>query len=152
MRVTVDPGICQGYACCLMEAPSVFDIDDSAGKAVVQRAEPPEEAWDEVEAAAADTLLMGDDPYTPIPYFWSDQFEAKVRFIGRAGPEDEVRIQEDGDSMVALFGRNGLLRGALCVNAARALATYRRAILDGTPWGDLVGDLVGAVVGARSTR
>ncbi|MEU6719570.1 FAD-dependent oxidoreductase [Nonomuraea sp. NPDC046802] len=88
---------------------------------------------------AADTLLTGvDNPYAPIPYFWSDQFEAKIRFVGRAKLGDNIHIQEDNGSMVALFGRNGLLNGALCVNAPRKLATYRQAILDETPWGDVI--------------
>ncbi|MEU6719571.1 ferredoxin [Nonomuraea sp. NPDC046802] len=52
MKVTVDVQVCQGYACCLMEAPTIFDLNDSAGKAIVLRPEPTEDVWDEAEAAA----------------------------------------------------------------------------------------------------
>ncbi|WP_433347476.1 NAD(P)/FAD-dependent oxidoreductase [Microtetraspora malaysiensis] len=88
---------------------------------------------------AATTLLGGDESYVSVPYFWSDQFDARMRFVGRANAAEQVHIERTGESsMVALFGRDGMIRGALCVNAPRQLALYRRAILDGTPWRDVV--------------
>ncbi len=33
--ISVDLGVCSGYACCMMEAPELFDIDDDTDKAVV---------------------------------------------------------------------------------------------------------------------
>ena len=42
MRIRVDLDACQGYACCMMEAPAIFDLDDG-GKAVVLLEEPSEE-------------------------------------------------------------------------------------------------------------
>lgn len=88
---------------------------------------------------AAMTLLGGNDAYAPVPYFWSDQFSAKMRFVGRANPTDQLHLVRSGDtSMVALFGRDGVVRGALCVNAPRQLALYRKAIFDQVPWGDVV--------------
>lgn len=89
---------------------------------------------------AAMTLLGGGGSYAPVPYFWSDQFDAKMRFVGRANAAEHVHLERlDDTSMVALFGRDGVLCGALCVNAIRRLAVYRKAILDQVPWGDVVG-------------
>ncbi|MBL5973750.1 MAG: ferredoxin [Candidatus Leucobacter sulfamidivorax] len=34
-KITVDLGLCQGYAACLIESPALFDIDDDTEKAVV---------------------------------------------------------------------------------------------------------------------
>jgi len=51
MKVILDLDACQGYACCMMEASSVFDLDDT-GKAVVLRPEPAEELRAQVESAA----------------------------------------------------------------------------------------------------
>lgn len=51
MKVIVDMRACQGYACCMMEAPEVFDLDEAAGKATVLRDEPSEELRDVVETA-----------------------------------------------------------------------------------------------------
>lgn len=88
---------------------------------------------------AALTLLGADEAHAPVPYFWSDQFEAKMRFVGRANAADRVHVETMGDtSMVALFGRDGVLRGALCVNAARRLALYGKAISDQVRWEDVV--------------
>lgn len=52
MKVMLDLQRCQGYVCCVMEAPGVFDIDDDAGKAVLLREEPEESVRERVEAAA----------------------------------------------------------------------------------------------------
>lgn len=51
MKVTVDLERCQGYVCCVMEAPEVFDVDDDAGKAVLLAENPSEALRDTVEAA-----------------------------------------------------------------------------------------------------
>jgi NADPH-dependent 2,4-dienoyl-CoA reductase/sulfur reductase-like enzyme len=91
-------------------------------------------------AHAGHTLLGAGEPFAPVPYFWSDQFDAQVRFVGRADAADAVEVQRLSDrSMVALFGRGGVVRGALCVNAPRQLARYRVAIQQRVAWGDAVG-------------
>lgn len=88
---------------------------------------------------AALALLGVTDAFAPVPYFWSDQFDAKVRFVGRANAAEHIDVRRIGDaSMIALFGRDDVLRGALCVNAPRQLARYRQAILDRVSWGDVV--------------
>lgn len=88
---------------------------------------------------AARTLLGEGEPFAPVPYFWSDQFDAKVKFVGHVDGEDQVKItQADEKSLVALFGRGDRLRGALCVNAPRQLALSKRAILNGVSWTDAI--------------
>ncbi|SFF39312.1 ferredoxin [Actinacidiphila alni] len=58
MRVTVDPGRCDGYGNCVMTVPDVFDLDDE-GRAVVVE--------DEVEPGRADVLrAVVACPYTAI--------------------------------------------------------------------------------------
>ncbi|MEW2154881.1 FAD-dependent oxidoreductase [Streptomyces sp. NPDC007189] len=86
---------------------------------------------------AARTLLGENEPFAPVPYFWSDQFEAKVKFVGHVDGRDQVKItQADDKSLVALFGRADRLRGALCINAPRQLALSKRDILNGVSWAD----------------
>lgn len=80
---------------------------------------------------AARVLLGADDAYATVPYFWSDQFDAKIRFVGRANGAEQVHVETvSDDSLVAVFGRNGVQVGALCVNATSALARHRAAIAE----------------------
>ena len=53
------------------------------------------------EQAARRRLILGDDhPYTPVPYFWTDQFDAKIQVYGPS-PDAEVAIVE-GDHRAPL--------------------------------------------------
>jgi NADPH-dependent 2,4-dienoyl-CoA reductase/sulfur reductase-like enzyme len=89
---------------------------------------------------AARTLLGSRDAFGAVPYFWSDQFEAKLRFVGSGTAATEIVVEEASeDRLIAVYGRDGLVRGAVCVNAPRQLAKYRGAIRDQVPWADAVG-------------
>ncbi|OUZ12206.1 hypothetical protein BHE97_03205 [Aeromicrobium sp. PE09-221] len=90
---------------------------------------------------AAGALLGERESYRSIPYFWTDQFAAKARFVGRADAADDIVVERGDDSAVILFGRDGRLRGALCINAPRRLARCRLAIRDGMSWADAASDL-----------
>lgn len=87
-------------------------------------------------AAAAARLLDGPScpPFTSVPYFWSDQYDAKIQFAGRASPEDEMRIVEGSvaeRNLVAHYGRAGRLTAVLTVNKPAAFIRGRRAIGEG---------------------
>ena len=92
-----------------------------------------EQGW-----AAATTLVRGGGeggsaPYTPVPYFWSDQYETKIQFVGWDGPQ--VLVVEgslDDDRFVAAYGREGRLVGALAFNRAARVMAYRKMIESGT--------------------
>ena len=83
---------------------------------------------------AARTLLFGADAsgrFTPVPYFWSDQFGTKYQFVGTARPEDEVQVVEgsmDDGKFVAAYGRNGIAVGALCLNRANRTIQWSQLI------------------------
>lgn len=88
-------------------------------------------------AAAAANLLAAaagrqPEPYRPVPFFWSDQYDARIQFLGRAGEGDEVRIvhgSPDERRFVALYGGpDGLLRGALGLSSPKLLMPYRRLL------------------------
>lgn len=91
---------------------------------------------------AAATLLGTSVPYTPVPYFWSDQHEAKARFVGTANGYDQTTfdVPKEG-SFVALYGRGGQFVGALCINLPRRLAQYRQAIEAGADYNDLASSI-----------
>lgn len=88
--------------------------------------------------AAAHRLLVGDgmaEPFAPVPYFWSDQYDIKIQFVGRARPDDEVRVvhgSTEDRQFVTLYGRAGRLVGALAVNRPRLLMDCRRMLTEQT--------------------
>ncbi len=92
-------------------------------------------------AAAAENLLAElaggtPTPYAPVPFFWSDQFDSRVQFVGRAHGDDEVHVVAgdlDGN-FTALYGYAGRLRGVLGVNMPKVVMPYRRLLLDRASW------------------
>jgi len=86
---------------------------------------------------AAASLLGQPQPCAVVPYYWSDQFDARMRFVGNATAASHVDVVESSESrFVVKFGRDGMLRGALCVNAPRQLAVLRAAIQENVAWED----------------
>jgi NADPH-dependent 2,4-dienoyl-CoA reductase/sulfur reductase-like enzyme len=86
------------------------------------------------------------EPYEPLPFFWSDQFDHRIQFLGRAAADDEVRVVAgsvvDG-KFLALFGREGRLHGALGVNAPRWVMPTRKLFLDHASWDDAIAATAG---------
>ena len=79
--------------------------------------------------------------FAPVPYFWSDQYDAKIQFLGRCCPTDEVRIVDgsvEERRFVALFGRDGRLFGALAFNRPRLLMAYRKLLAAKTSFEDAI--------------
>ena len=93
-------------------------------------------------AAAAKRLLAGPGEavdFAPVPYFWSDQYDAKIQFLGRCCPTDDVRIVNgsiDERRFVGLFGRDGRLVGALAFSRPRLLMAYRKLLAAKTSFED----------------
>jgi NADPH-dependent 2,4-dienoyl-CoA reductase/sulfur reductase-like enzyme len=94
--------------------------------------------------AAAKRLLAGPGEavdFNPVPYFWSDQYDAKIQFLGRCRPTDEVRVVDgsiEERRFVALFGRDGRLFGALAFNRPRLLMAYRKLLAAKTSFEDAI--------------
>lgn len=82
-------------------------------------------------AHAARTLLAapGDAPaYEGVPYFWSDQFDAKLQAIGIPGPDDDVVVVDGSIAsgrFVACHGREGSLVAVTGVGMPRRIVSYR---------------------------
>jgi NADPH-dependent 2,4-dienoyl-CoA reductase/sulfur reductase-like enzyme len=93
-------------------------------------------------AAAAKNIIAvsaGDEPqpYAPVPFFWSDQFDIRVQFLGRASADDEVVVTNgsvaDGKWM-ALYRSGDTLHGALGINAPRWVMKMRGALSSRVSW------------------
>jgi NADPH-dependent 2,4-dienoyl-CoA reductase/sulfur reductase-like enzyme len=88
----------------------------------------------EQAVAVAGNILGEDRPYTPVPYFWTDQFDAKLQVHGILSPDAEVSVV-DGDvagrRFVAAYRQDGEVTGLLGWNMAKQ-ARLRRQELVGT--------------------
>ena len=89
--------------------------------------------------AAGMALVRGQEaaPFSPVPYFWSDQYKVKIQFVGRTAPGDSVTVVEGSVAerrFVAAYGRGGCLVGALSFNRPARIMAYRRMIAEGAPY------------------
>jgi 3-phenylpropionate/trans-cinnamate dioxygenase ferredoxin reductase component len=104
------------------------------------------EHWDNaitMGAHAARRLLGEVEPYDPVPWFWSDQYDRKIQLAGRSADADEVRIVDgstDERRFVALYRRGDRITGVLAMNRPRPLLTYRKLIERGATWDEALAE------------
>jgi len=85
----------------------------------------------EQAVAAAKNLLRGSqnaEPFAPVPYVWSDQYQTKIQCLGLFSGQDEVHIVKgdlEGGKLLALYARDNELTGALAFSMPRELMSYR---------------------------
>ncbi len=94
------------------------------------------EHWDNAEQqgkAAARAMLGRHEPYGPVPYFWSDQYNHALQYFGRrAGGEQEVRRGSlEARNFTSFYLREGVPVAAVCLNNPRAGMPARRLIAAG---------------------
>ena len=96
------------------------------------------EHWDNAAAqgahAARRLLNPETGPFTPVPWFWSDQYDRKIQLAGRVRPDDEVRVVSgslDERRFAAIYGRAGRIVGVLGFNRPRHVMRYRALIEQG---------------------
>jgi NADPH-dependent 2,4-dienoyl-CoA reductase/sulfur reductase-like enzyme len=95
-------------------------------------------------AAAASNLLAASRgaepvPYSAVPFFWSDQFDARIQYLGRGSGDDEVRVVAGSVAerkFVALYGSSGRLRAALGVSMPKNVMPFRRLLTERCSWDD----------------
>ena len=136
----------------LAGAPGVYAIGDVArfplrGPAGIERVRV--EHWQNAadQAAHLARRLAGGEPLPPAtPYFWSDQYGAKVQLLGHPHPDDVVtRVVHDGAGgrFLALYSREGVVTAVVALSMPRALvlskplvdaATTLDAALAAAPW------------------
>jgi len=76
---------------------------------------------------------VGAEPFAPVPFFWSDQYDVKIQFAGRMRGDDDVRVVAGSTAerkFTALYGREGRLRGVLTFSRPRDLAKFRRLVAE----------------------
>jgi 3-phenylpropionate/trans-cinnamate dioxygenase ferredoxin reductase component len=140
--LTIDNGVvCNGYG---EAAPRVYAAGDVARVANRWHGDSPRiEHWtNAVEQAvhAAENALGGPEAstsFSSVPYFWSDQYDRKIQFIGAARPDDEIVIIDGSLAdrrLTALYRRGDRVVACLAVNQPRAVIKYRKLLADGASW------------------
>lgn len=92
--------------------------------------------------AAAARLLAAEgeaEPFSSVPFVWSDQYDVKIQVVGHVSGDDTVEVVDgslDDRRFVALFGRGDRLTGAVAFSRPRLLMQYRRLMVDGATFSD----------------
>ena len=86
--------------------------------------------------AVAGNLLGDNSAYAPVPYFWSDQYDARIQAYGIFPPEAEMTVLQ-GDlasrRFVANYSHHGTVVGVLGWNSPRELRALRQLVVDRAP-------------------
>lgn len=98
------------------------------------------EHWDTAAkhgVAAARSALGGAEPFTPLPFFWSDQHDVKFQCVGNVAGSDRVELEEAASaSFVARYFKAGHLRAVFAANRideiVRARSELRASFSGGT--------------------
>jgi NADPH-dependent 2,4-dienoyl-CoA reductase/sulfur reductase-like enzyme len=140
--LTLDNGVvCNG---CGEAAPCVYAAGDVARVANRWYGDSSRiEHWSnavEQGVHAAENALAGpgsSTSFSSVPYFWSDQYDRKIQFVGRARPHDEMVIVDGSLAdrrMTALYRFGDRVVACVTVNQPRALIKYKKLIAERAPW------------------
>jgi 3-phenylpropionate/trans-cinnamate dioxygenase ferredoxin reductase subunit len=86
--------------------------------------------------SAAHNLLAGrsaSEPFEPVPYIWSDQYDVKIQVLGSPRPDDTVEVVDgsiEEGRFVAVYGREGKLTAAVGFGRPRQLMGFRPLIIE----------------------
>ncbi|MFI6691182.1 NAD(P)/FAD-dependent oxidoreductase [Streptomyces sp. NPDC050433] len=86
---------------------------------------------------AARRLLGHREPFDPVSWFWSDQYDRKIQLAGDPAGHDEVVLLEDfaeQERLVALYRRGDRLAAVAAINRPRLLLQFRRLVQAGSSW------------------
>ena len=72
-------------------------------------------------------------PYSAVPFFWSDQFTARIQFLGRGTNADDVRVvagKPDEGKFAAAYFADDRLTAVLGVSLPKAVMPARKLLQD----------------------
>jgi NADPH-dependent 2,4-dienoyl-CoA reductase/sulfur reductase-like enzyme len=78
------------------------------------------------------------EPYQALPYYWTDQYDWKIQFLGDLG--EDIKVEEGelgGERFVVSFSSGGRVTGVLCVNWPNRIGRWRPKILAAATGADL---------------
>jgi NADPH-dependent 2,4-dienoyl-CoA reductase/sulfur reductase-like enzyme len=122
-----------------MAAPGIYAAGDVARwhhetLDVLLRLENRTNATEQGVAVAAN-ILGADQPYTPVPYFWTDQFDVKIHVHGTLFVDADVSVVDgslaDG-RFVATYRRGGVVTGVFGWNMPKQARLRRQEVVGGS--------------------
>ncbi|CAB3807031.1 Rhodocoxin reductase [Paraburkholderia ultramafica] len=95
------------------------------------------ESWQNAQdqaVAAARAVLGQDVDYRPVPFFWSQQYDALVHIVGTSTSGTNVVVRgADTPRLVAVeVSANGQIAFAICTNLPRDFRQLRKFVAEGT--------------------
>ena len=141
----VDDGVVADATCAV--APGIVACGDVARWASPRYGPVRIEHWDnavDMGRAAGRRLLAetpdAAEPYDPVPWFWSDQYDVRLQVAGRIQGRMAVADGSiDDGRFVALYGGDDQVCGALGWNWPAKTVRYRVALESGLAWADALG-------------
>lgn len=124
-------------ATCESSAPGIFAAGDVANWPYQPAASAPLlrvrlEHWDNAlrqGETVAHNLLGEGAAYRHIPYFWSDQYDMKLQFVGYTPAWDCIVTRGAfPESFIAFYLREGRVRAAFSSNRQRDLVTLKKLV------------------------
>jgi NADPH-dependent 2,4-dienoyl-CoA reductase/sulfur reductase-like enzyme len=117
------------------------------------------EHWTSAAEQGAVAACNAIDPdsataYSTIPYFWSDQYDVRIQFVGVNDSDEVVVVDGDLDSenrLVALYRKGDTLVGALAIQGQTEIMKYRGMVARQAPWQEAL-DFAAARKAARAER
>ncbi|MET9761977.1 FAD-dependent oxidoreductase [Streptomyces sp. NPDC006372] len=122
---------------CRTSAEGIYAVGDVArwhheGLGAMLRLENRTNATEQAGAVAGN-ILGEDRPYTPIPYFWTDQFNVKIQVYGTLSADADAEIVAGSESerrFVALYRKSGRPIGVLGWNMPKQTRLHRQTLVD----------------------
>jgi 3-phenylpropionate/trans-cinnamate dioxygenase ferredoxin reductase subunit len=98
--------------------------------------------------AIGEAIARGPRPYEELPWFWSDQYDVNLQYLGNAAAFDRTVWRGDRDTwrFSVFYLREGVVQAVLAVNDARTIRfsrdlISRRLVVPPEALGDPDGDL-----------
>ncbi len=111
--------------------PRIFAIGDCASHPVFGRLESVQSAVDQARCVAANIAGKGQ-PYSAVPWFWTDQFEAKLQMAGLSSGADLTVMRGAPPKFSVFYFRQGRLIAADSINRPADHIAARKLLAAGS--------------------
>lgn len=131
----------------LQAAPGVWAVGDLArwsdpSSPQGLRVEHWTNATEQARSVAASIATGTPQPFVTVPYFWSDQYDAKLQSLGTVTKGDETRVVAgslDEPKWTALVRSGDRLGGVIGLRSGRQVMKLRPLLAAGAGWHDALG-------------